>query len=384
VLQVIARLNIGGTAHHVTVLAGRLDPILFETLLVTGELGPGEGSFEDLAAQHGARVEHVPSMGPELRPADDLRALVALVRIIRRYRPDIVHTHTAKAGTLGRLAARVATRRRPVVVHTYHGHVLTGYFGTAKNTVFRRIERALARISDCLIGVSAATVEELVDLGIAPRDRFRVIYNGQDLDELLAVRPGDGDALRTDMGVAEEDLLVLFVGRLVPIKRVDVLLDAVRHARGTGAPVRLWIVGDGDLRPELERQAGALGISDAVTFLGFRRDLPQLTAACDVAVLCSDNEAMGMALVEAAAAGRPAFGTDVGGVGEVVPPDGLVPAGDAAALGALLAAAADDRPGLERRGAAARAFVRETFTTQRLVADIEALYQELLARRSAG
>jgi glycosyltransferase involved in cell wall biosynthesis len=381
VLRIIARLNVGGPAHHVSILSGRLDPTRFETLLVAGELGPGEGSLEDLAAQHGARLERVPAMGPQLHPRQDLEALVALVRITRQFRPDIVHTHTAKAGTLGRLAARLAVRPRPIVVHTYHGHVLSGYFGASKTELFRRIERRLARSTDCLIGVSEATVRDLVDLGIAPPERFRAIYNGLDLDAFLAVGPGHGADLRHELGVGDDEVLVAFVGRLVPIKRVDLLLDAVAHARSIGAPIRLAIAGDGELRADLEAQAGALGLGDVVTFLGFRRDLPTLAAASDLAVLCSDNEAMGMALVEAAAAGRPAIATDVGGVSEIVPADALVPPGDARALGERLAAAARDRADLQRRGAAARERVRETFSYPRLLRDVAALYDELLAAR---
>lgn len=380
-LRIIARLNLGGPAHHVSILSGRLDPVRFETLLVAGELGPGEGSLEDRAAHHGARLQRIASMGPELRPADDLKALGALVRIMRRFRPHIVHTHTAKAGTLGRLAARLAFRRRPVLVHTYHGHVLSGYFGPVKTEVFRAIERELARFSDCLIGLSSATVNELVGFGIAPREHFRIIRTGLDLDAFLAVGPGDGAAMRAELGAADGELLAMFVGRLAPIKRVDVLLDAMAHARAAGAPVRLAIVGDGELRQSLEARTRALELCDDVTFLGFRRDLPRLAAACDLAVLCSDNEAIPVALIEAAAAGRPAIATDVGGVSDVVPPEALVPAGDGHALGELLVAAARDRDDLPRRGAASRELVRESFGYRRLIVDIEALYDELLSTR---
>lgn len=381
-LRIIARLNLGGPAHHVSILSGKLDPARFQTLLVAGELGPGEGSLEDLAAHHGARLQHIGSMGPELHPGRDLKALLALVRVVRRFRPHIVHTHTAKAGTLGRMAARLAFRRRPVVVHTYHGHVLSGYFGPAKTELFRTIERELARFSDCLIGISDATVSELIDFRIAPPERFRVIRTGLDLDAFLEVSAADGVPMRFDLGVADDELLALFVGRLVPIKRVDVLLDAAAHARAMGAPVRLAIVGDGELRADLEAQARKLGLDEFVSFLGFRRDLPRITAAADLAVACSDNEAIPVALIEAAAAGRPAISTDVGGVSEIVPRESLVAAGDARALGELLVAAARDRAHLPARGAAARELVRDAFSYRRLIGDIEALYDELLDTRA--
>lgn len=381
VLQVIARLNVGGTAYHVTTLAGCVDQSRFDTLLVTGRLGKDEGSFEDMADRHGAHLERLDSLSPDLNVKADLKALFALIRMMRRFRPDIVHTHTAKAGTLGRLAARLAFVRRPLIVHTYHGHVLSDYFGPAKTRVFRAIERVLAPITDCLIAVSTATAEELVGFGVGRRDRYRVIHNGIDLEPFLAIGPSDGEATRRELGVADDELLVLFVGRLVPIKRVDVLLDAAAHARSQGAPVRVAVVGDGELRAQLEAQTHALGLDDFVTFLGFRRDLPVLTAAADLAVLCSDNEAMGMALVEAAAAGKPAIGTDVGGVAEVVPTDALVGKGDALGLGKKMAEAACDRAALVTRGAEARELVRYEYSDRRLVADIETLYDELLFAR---
>ena len=154
VLAVIARTNVGGPAHHVGLLTGRLDPDRYASLLVSGSLGRGEASFDTVIDRFGARRQLVPELGPELHPGRDAQALRSLVRVMRRYRPAIVHTHTAKAGTLGRIAARVALGPRPVVVHTYHGHVLRRYFGPLKTEVFRTMERALARVSDCLIGVS--------------------------------------------------------------------------------------------------------------------------------------------------------------------------------------------------------------------------------------
>src|SRR3954454_17581117 len=192
VMRVIARLNMGGPAHHVGFLSGLLDPARYESLLLHGQVGPGEVSLSSTADRFGVRRETVPGLRPELRPLDDLRALIALVRWVRRFRPDIVHTHTAKAGMLGRLAAVLAGRPRPVIVHTYHGHVLEGYFGPFKNAFYRTLERLLARVSDVLIGVSAATVDDLVRLRIADRSKFRVIPIGLDLEPFAAATAADG------------------------------------------------------------------------------------------------------------------------------------------------------------------------------------------------
>jgi glycosyltransferase involved in cell wall biosynthesis len=380
IVRVIARLNMGGPAHHVGLLGSRLDPERYETLLLHGELGAGEDSLEDCVRARGAAMVQIPGLRPELRPQDDARALGALVRAIRRLRPDIVHTHTAKAGMLGRLAAVMAGEPRPKIVHTYHGHVLEGYFGPLKNATYRELERRLATVSDALIGVSTATVDDLVRLGIAPREKFRVIPIGLDLEPFLNATPEDGAAFRAAAGVQPGEVLLTFVGRLVPIKRVDVLLRAFAHARRDGAPVRLAIVGDGDLRPEHERLANDLGVADHVWFAGYRADMLPIVAASDIAVLSSDNEGTPVSLIEAAAAATPAASVGVGGVPDVVTPDsGLLAApGDAEGLGRAIRTLAEDSDGRRRMGLLARRHVAERFSASRLIVDIDVLYSELI------
>ncbi len=386
VMRIIARLNVGGPAHHVSILSGRLDPTRYETLLFAGRLGSGEGSFEHLPAHHGAEVRYIDGLGPELEPRQDIRALVSLACAMRRFRPHIVHTHTAKAGTLGRIAARAALGPRPIVVHTYHGHVLSGYFGPVKTRAFRAIERVLASMSDQLIGVSRATVDDLVAMRIAPRSRFTVIPVGLDLDDFLDVEPSAGDAFRREVGATEDDLLALFVGRLAPIKRLDVLLEGVAIARREGAPLRLAVVGDGELRAELEAKARALHLDAAVTFCGFRTDLTSTVAAADVAVLSSDNEGTPVALIEAAAAARPAVSTRVGGVADIVRADTgiLVAAGDSQELARALVRIWQNPAARSRMGDAGRAHVRDAFSAQRLVRDIDDLYMRLLTAPQGG
>jgi glycosyltransferase involved in cell wall biosynthesis len=386
VLRVIARMNIGGPAHHVSMLSGRLDRERFETLLVHGKLGAHEGSFEDLARREGCTVEVLRDLGPELRPTGDVRALAALIRVIRAFRPHIVHTHTAKAGFVGRLAALLSPGPRPIIVHTYHGHVLEGYFGRAQSEVYRRLERGLGRVSDCLIGVSRATVDDLVRLGVAPRDRFRVVPIGLELGRFVHPDPGAAARFRDDCGAGAHELLVASVGRLEPIKRVDLILQAAAKARESGVPVRLLIVGDGSCRADLERLAQTLGLADAVAFLGYVADTSAVVAAADVAILASDNEGTPVALIEAAAAGRPAVATAVGGVPEVVTPATgvLVAPGDHDALAQGLSRLAGDAGLRAQMGARAQAHVTRSFSIERLLRDVEALYDELLSRRGAG
>jgi glycosyltransferase involved in cell wall biosynthesis len=376
-------MNVGGPAYHVSLLSGRLSPERYRTLLVAGALGPGEASFAGLAERYGARVREVPEMGPELRPSRDLRTVRILVRLMRSFRPDIVHTHTAKAGAVGRIAARIALGRRVVVVHTYHGHVLTGYFGPMKSGVYRWIERLLGLVSDQLVGVSQATVDELVRLRVAARRKFRVVPLGLDLDRFLAIDSGSDVSFRDEVGASSGDCVVLMVGRLVAIKRVDVALRAVALANAQGADVILAVVGDGEERATLERLASDLGLREArVRFLGFRHDLDRLVAGADVALLTSDNEGTPVALIEAGAGALPSVATDVGGVSDIVTPatGRLVPARDVEGLATALVELARD-PDLRRSlGAAARAHVGPTYSSERLTADIDALYSALLER----
>lgn len=373
-------MNVGGPAYHVSLLSGRLGAP-YATLLATGAIAPEEGSFEALAERYGTRLVRIPGLGPQLIPARDLRALLALIRLIRRTRPDIVHTHTAKAGFLGRTAALFA-RPRPIIVHTYHGHVLSGYFGSAKTTLFRTLERLLARVSDRLVAVSEATKRELVELGVAPAECFEVIRLGLDLDRFLAVPVERDGALAAEVGAGPGEIVCTFVGRLAPIKRVDVLLDAWAILRDRGVPARLAIVGNGELREELEARARQLGLEERVRFLGFRHDLDAVAAGTDLAVLSSDNEGTPVALIEAAAAARPAVATDVGGVADIVTPatGRLVRAGDALAMAAAVEALAAD-PDLRRAlGERARSHVEQAYSGARLLRDVRALYDRLISR----
>jgi glycosyltransferase involved in cell wall biosynthesis len=384
VLRVIARMNIGGPPYHVSMLSGRLDRARFQTLLAYGTVGPGEASSEFLAQQEGCSVSVVRGLTPEIRPIADLRALMELIRLIRRYRPHIVHTHTAKAGFLGRLAAVLSPGRRPIIVHTYHGHVLEGYFGCATTAVYRYLERRLARFSDCLVGVSQSTVDDLVRLKVASRDRFRVVPLGLDLRRFLHPDPDAAGALRARCGASPTDVLVAYVGRLVPIKRVELVLLAVAGARRAGAAVRLVVVGDGQRRASLERLAHELDIADVVRFLGYVPDASTVAAAADIAILSSDNEGTPVWLIEASAAGRPAVATRVGGVPDVVLPDAgvLVGRGDHSALAEGVAQLARDPRLRAKMGARAREHVTRSFSIERLLTDIEGLYEELLTRRA--
>jgi glycosyltransferase involved in cell wall biosynthesis len=384
VLRIIARLNMGGPAQQAALLSGqRFDPERYETLLVHGSLAPGEDSMSYLAEAEGAKTLFVPELAQPVNPIRDARALIRLIRLVRRYRPHIVHTHTAKAGFVGRLAALLAVRPKPVIVHTYHGHVLENYFGPRKTALYRRLESLMGRVSDLLVGVSQATVDDLVRLRIAPRERFRVIPLGLDLSPFAAIGPDAKSELRAELGLGPEQVLFSYVGRLVPIKRLDLLLRAFARMDAESESSQLLIVGDGELRHFLEDLARELRIDRRVHFLGYRADIGSVAMAADVAVLSSDNEGTPVSLIEAAAAGRPAVATVVGGVPEVVTPGTgtLVPPGDEEALARGMSRIVAD-PQLRREmGERARAQALQRHSAERLISDMSARYEDLLTAR---
>jgi glycosyltransferase involved in cell wall biosynthesis len=385
VLRVIARMNLGGPAHHVSLLGGGLDD-RYETLLVAGRVPPNEASAEHLVELRGVRRVSLSTLRPELHPGADLRALLQLASIIRRFRPDIVHTHTAKAGFVGRLAARLAGTRRPLIVHTYHGHVLEGYFGRREARVYRQLEQLAGRLSDVLIGVSQATVDDLVRLRVAPRSKFRVIPIGLDLSPFRSVSREASTAIRAEVGVRPHEVLVTFVGRLASIKRPDVAVRSLALARGKGAPARLAVVGHGDLQAQVEQVAADLRIAEYVHFLGWRPETAPIAAATDIALLTSANEGTPVWLIEAAAAGAPAVTTLVGGVGEVVTEETgvLAGSGDENALAEGIRRLALDGDLRLRMGERAQAHVQQAFSIERLLSDIDALYQEMLLQRTGS
>ena len=383
VLRVIARLNMGGPAKHVGLLSGRrMNELGYETILVHGSLAPGEDPLLDVAEQEGAQMMYVPDLKPPINPVSDLKALVKLVAVVRKFRPDVVHTHTAKGGFLGRAAA-LGVWPRPIVVHTYHGHVLEGYFSRAKTAVYRTLERAAAKVSDLLIGVSQATVDDLVRLRVSAPEKFKVVPLGLDLDRFAEIDPVPDLEVRRQIGIDDGGLLFVYVGRIAPIKRLDVLLSAVGMARRDGADIGLAIVGDGEARSELEELSRQLGIESSVHFLGYRSDLERINAAADAVVLSSDNEGTPVCLIEAAASARPVVTTDVGGVRDVVTDRTgiVVPANDPAALSEGMVTLARDADLRSEMGSQARQHALSSFSADRLVRDIDGVYKDLINHR---
>jgi glycosyltransferase involved in cell wall biosynthesis len=380
VARIISRLNVGGPAIQAITLTDRLEPLGYETRLIRGSEAAHEGSMEHLALQLGVHPVRIARMGRDLGPGD-ADALARLVRELRLFRPHIVHTHGAKAGTLGRLAALMAGTGRPrVTVHTFHGHSLTGYFPPRKAALFLRIEQALARRTTRLIAVSDEVREDLVRLGVAPAERFEVIRLGLDLSRFAVDAPARREGrerMRAAMGIPPGARVVTLVARLVPIKRVDRFL-AVAAELAQLDDVWFLIAGDGELRDRLQATPLPAGLRERIVWAGFQRDVPAVCFASDVVALTSDNEGTPVSLIEAQAAGVPVVSTRVGGAATVVASESgaLVDAGDVGGFARAV------RGLLERPVATepARRRVLETFSLERLVADLDGLYRRLLAR----
>jgi glycosyltransferase involved in cell wall biosynthesis len=364
----------------VILLTAGLEAKGYETQLVVGHESPSEGNLLDLAEARGVRPVRLTGLGREIRPLGDLVVLWRLWRTMRRFRPAIVHTHTAKAGAVGRLAAWLAGV--PVIAHTYHGHVLRGYFGPLKTAAYRFIERALDAVTDAPITVSEALRTELAAMKVSRPDKMRVVPLGLDLARFTRPHPRGG--LRAADGISDAAPLIGVVGRLVPIKDVSTFLAAAARVALQRPDARFAVVGDGELRPRLETEAGERGLSGVVRFHGWRTDLEAVYADLDVVVNSSLNEGTPVALIEALAASRPVVATAVGGTPDLLAGGThgtMVPAGDANALASAILDVLAHPEESRRRADEGRAYVLAHHSAERLIDDIDALYRELLGRR---
>ena len=370
ILRIIARMNVGGPAWQVSALTRGLDRDRFQSQLIAGDVSEGEADFIELRDPD-LPVVKIPMLGRSVRFGDDLRAFVAIYRAIRKYRPVIVHTHTAKAGLLGRIAA--TTCRIPVRVHTFHGHVLHGYFNRWVTRVIRVVEGLLARHTTALVAIGERVRDELIEAGIGRLGQYVVIPPGVALEALP-----DRLSARSVLGLPLNQPVILFAGRLTAIKRPDRLIEAMALVLEQQSDAVLAIAGEGDLLEETRRLAEPLGPS--IRFLGWQKDITGLYAAADCMVLTSDNEGMPVTLIEGAMAGVPSVTTDVGSAREVVVDGvtGLVVESDATAIAEGLVRLLDDDL-RNRMGAAARERAEAEFGTKRFIADHETLYESLLS-----
>lgn len=375
VLRIITRLNVGGPAAHVAMLTRRMSG-RFETTVVTGSEGPGEGSALAVGRIRLPRPPvRVARLQRKVSPFDDLVAFVSLIRLMRRHKPDIVETHLAKAGALGRIAAAICGV--PVRVHTFHGNVFAGYFTPTQGRFVVEVEKRLARITTRLIALTEGQRSELVRRGFPP-GKIVVMRLGIEMDEFAR---RDRAESRRALGLSIQGELVGIVGRLTPIKDVPTFLRAVAELIRARPSVRALVSGDGEEADGLRSLARELGIEDRCSFIGWRTDLSTVYSALDVLALSSLSEGSPMSVLEAMAVGCPVVATRAGGVPDLISDgkDGLlVPPRDPSALAGAIARLLDD-PGLARSLAtSAHARVRAEHDPSRLARDAERLYEELV------
>jgi glycosyltransferase involved in cell wall biosynthesis len=384
ILRVIARLNMGGPAIHVANLAAGLETRGYHTTLVAGSLARGEDSMDFLAKRLGVAVVSVPELQREVSLLHDARSVRHMTALIRRQRPHILHTHTAKAGAIARAAALLAgSARPPIVVHTFHGHVLKGYFGPAQTALFRQVERSLARSSDVLVAVSPEVRDELVEQRIAPLSKFSVIRLGIPLEDRLQDPSADLDFRRL-YGISTSAFVIGWVGRMTGVKDTGSVLEIVRATRERGVDAVVCMVGDGPDRERLEQLAHDLGIVRSSYFVGYQSDVAGYYRLFDAFVLPSVNEGTPVSAIEALASGTPVVANRVGGVPDVVTDgvDGfLVEPGDVESAADRLAELASDPELRARLGESGRREMFERYSVSRLVDDVDRLYRALLAAK---
>jgi len=390
ILRIINRLNLGGPTYNAALLTRYLAPE-YETLLVAGEKQESEESSDFIVRNLGVEYRLLPEMRRELSITGDRRAYRRLREIIREFRPDIVHTHAAKPGTVGRLAA--LHEHVPVIVHTFHGHVFHSYFGKLKTRLFLEIERYLARRSTAIVAISDRQKEELArTYKLCAPEKIRVIPLGFDLSRFQEGREEKRRLFRKHYGVKGDEIAIGIIGRLVPVKNHRLFLSLARHLvdRG-GPPLRFLVIGDGEERESLLAFSRSLGLDTSyfpaenrpaqVVFTSWIKDADVAVAGLDVVALTSFNEGTPVSLVEAQAGEKPVVSTLAGGVENVVE-DGqtgyLCPNGDAACLAeriGQLAADPDLRMEMGQRG---WVHVRDRYHFTRLISDTRELYRELL------
>jgi len=388
ILRIIARLNIGGPAIHTILLTASLNNSKFDSFLACGSISPGEGDMSYYAKEKGVAIYPIRSLKRELNFFNDLFAFGQIYSLIAKLKPDIIHTHTAKAGSLGRTAALAYNlnpwRKKIKIVHTFHGHVLSGYFKRLESFFFIFIERFLARFSDQIITVSQSVKAELIKLGISSDKNILVIPLGLELEKFLEIPP-KASVNSYNVGI---------VGRLVAIKNHRLFLDAAaKICADKYLDVCFQVIGDGEDRVDLENYAEKLGIGK-IEFLGWKNNLPSLYSHLDLVVLTSLNEGTPVSLIEAMAASKVVVSTEVGGVRDLMGNELklnrsgngqfkvfergiLVRSGDSLGLASAISFILVDQQLRQSMAASGKEYVRKVFRKERLISDIEDLYKNI-------
>ena len=370
VLQIVTRMNTGGVAVLIGNLMRNYDAAAFEFKLVAGVCDGSEEDYLQAIARDIPAVK-IASLQRAISPRKDLAAFIKIVKVIREFKPDVIHTHTSKAGLLGRLAA-IATYPRAKRVHTYHGHLLDGYFSKVKTHLLVLCEVALAKKTHRLIAMGTQVERDLLHAGVGKKSQFSVLFPG--VAEVSAVAK---DKARRDLGVAADAIYCLFIGRLTQIKRPDRLLDVVAELKRLDVPVSFLIAGDGDLNDYVKNRISSEDLP--VTMLGWQKDMASVFSTADILILCSDNEAVSLALIEGSQYSLPLVSTKVGSVSDVVinGSTGLLTESTVGGLADAVAKLVGDAALRKAMGEAGKARAAEYFSLDRMLKDHSDLYRSL-------
>jgi glycosyltransferase involved in cell wall biosynthesis len=373
VMRIIARMNVGGPAVQVSGLMRGFDDKVFEQELVTGFCAADEADYLEKVATEVEAVR-IDGLGRSIKPRADLTALFAIIKEIRRFKPEVIHTHTAKAGVIGRIAS-ILSGHRSIRVHTFHGHLLNGYFGAGKTKLVILVEKFLALFTDQLLAVGAKVKDDLLEVGIGNSDKFGVMPPGLQLAEV----PSRSSA-RKELGLNDDVIYCAFIGRITQIKRPDRFLDVVAEIKSRGIDLRFIVAGAGELLQYCQDRVKAEDLP--VTFLGWREDIEVVLAAADFVLLTSDNEGTPLSLIQAGMVGIPVVATNVGSTNEIVVngETGLLTDLTVKELSNAMAKVATDSTLRAKMGTAGREYTMARYGVARLVKDHQDLYLKLLKR----
>ena len=382
IAQVITRMDWGGSPDLLRIICQNLDPQIYELRIFIGLTSHPSVKTEAFLQSFEERITVIPELQRDIRVWKDWFAFWRLYRIFKKEKFDILHTHTAKAGAVGRLAGRLAGI--PVVIHTPHGHNFYGYFNGFITRIIVLIERGLAVLTDKIIALTVLERSDYLKFGVAENEKIALVYTGLELDDFL---PKDPEGLKAGLDINKEDKVVGYVGRLDSVKGAQFFVEAARICLLENPAMRFILIGEGELRSCLEKKVSSWGLKDKVRFLGWREDVADLMSIMDILVLPSLNEAVGIVLIEAQSLGVPVVASNVGGIPEIVKDKQtgiLVRPGDPQEIAGAVNGLLSDPRKMQEMSAAARSWVRGKFKAGDMVRAISDIYQEALEEKNGG
>ena len=377
VAQIITRMDWGGTPDILRIICTYLSPDLYDLTLISGPTRHPSAKTREFLEKFRGNIIIIPELKRNINPVSDLAALIRLYLVLRRKKFDIIHTHTAKAGALGRMAAYLAGNKK--VIHMPHGHNFYGYFNFLLTQFTIWIERFLAQFTTLFIALTELEKKDLLDFGIAEGKKIRVVYSGIEAG-LYDIDRAEGLMRKKEFGLKEDDPVVGMVSRLERVKGAQYFIEAAAEILRKNPGVKFLIVGEGSLRGQLEKKVKRLGLSESIKFCGWRQDVPEIISSFDILVQPSLNEAVGMVLLEAQCLGIPVVATRVGGIPEIVV-DGqtgmLVAPADSRALTECVYDLLTDTERRKKISARSKAWIEEKFSARKMVENIGLIYEEM-------